>query len=120
MSIDWSSLTDQELSDECMAANNESNRRRVRQEAPAKLEHLNRETLHAEGIVDGSDWSPRLGHNAYPIGFRVLHNGSEWENLIPANVWEPGLDPRLWKDLTNVIPEGVWDPYNGHHKHTVI
>ena len=37
-------------------------------------------------------WKQPLGaHDAYPKGFRVVHNGQEWESDIPDNVWEPGV-----------------------------
>ena len=35
---------------------------------------------------------PTGAHDAYPLGFRVSHNGQNWENTgSAANVWEPGV-----------------------------
>ena len=111
MATDYSQLPDTEFWDVHMAVLNEAKRRRLRQEAPAKQELLNLEVLNAEGIVSGSEWrQPLGGHDAYPVGFQVLRNGILYENLVSANVWEPGIDPMCWKDLTTVTPQGIWDP----------
>lgn len=38
------------------------------------------------------DWvQPTGGHDAYPLGAQVKHNGSNWESDIADNVWEPGV-----------------------------
>jgi len=38
------------------------------------------------------EWSqPYGGHDAYPAGFKVTHNGKVWVNTIDNNVWEPGV-----------------------------
>jgi hypothetical protein len=34
---------------------------------------------------------PTGGHDAYPLGARVSHNGSNWESTYANNVWEPGV-----------------------------
>ncbi len=34
---------------------------------------------------------PLGGHDAYPLGARVSHNGKNWESTIAANVWAPGV-----------------------------
>ena len=40
-----------------------------------------------------SAWvQPTGGHDAYPLGARVTHNGQTWENTgSAANVWAPGV-----------------------------
>jgi len=45
---------------------------------------------------------PVGGHDAYPLGARVLHGGYTWQSLIDANVWEPGSvgAENLWENLT--------------------
>jgi len=30
---------------------------------------------------------------------RVTHDGSRWETLVDNNVWEPGTDPALWREI---------------------
>lgn len=40
---------------------------------------------------------PTGAFDAYPQGYRVQHNGSEWESNINANVWEPGV--AQWTNL---------------------
>lgn len=34
---------------------------------------------------------PTGGHDAYGLGARVAHKGSNWESTVAANVWEPGV-----------------------------
>jgi hypothetical protein len=52
-------------------------------------------------VVDTPDyqpWKQPVGaHDAYALGYKVLHNGHLWESLYAANVWEPGIFG--WKDL---------------------
>jgi hypothetical protein len=61
-------------------------------------------------LIDYNVWEPPVGwrevvsegypawvqptgaHDAYPLNFRVTHNGQDWENTgSTANVWEPGV-----------------------------
>ena len=59
-------------------------------------------------------WKQPLGaHDAYPKGFRVVHNGQEWESDIPDNVWEPSVHG--WSKLSDEeeIPE--WTQPTGAH-----
>ena len=56
----------------------------------------------ATGKVDGAAWvQPTGAHNAYPLGWKVTHGGKTWENITPANVWEPGVSG--WRE---VVAEG--------------
>ena len=42
--------------------------------------------------ADLAAWvQPLGGHDAYPVGARVTHNGKTWESTTPANVWAPGV-----------------------------
>ena len=66
---------------------------------------------------DGAAWVQPLGaHNAYPLGRTVTHNGKTWENITPANVWEPGVSG--WREVVSegypawVQPTGEHDAYN--------
>lgn len=53
---------------------------------------------------------PVGGHDAYPLGARVLHGGYTWQSLIAANVWEPGSvgAESLWENLTPPPPTAAW------------
>lgn len=53
---------------------------------------------------------PAGAHDAYPLGARVVHNGSVWESTIDANVWEPGSAgaETLWTNLTPPPPTNEW------------
>lgn len=44
-------------------------------------------------------WTQPDSTNSYSKGDRVMHNGTKWESLIDANVWEPGAEgtDSLWK-----------------------
>lgn len=46
-------------------------------------------------VVTGSGipaWvQPTGGHDAYPLGAQVTHNGKTWTSTAAANVWEPGV-----------------------------
>lgn len=73
------------------------------------------------GLHDGEDVAPRRfvpawrqpqgAHDAYDVGAWVWHNGQVWENLTPANVWEPGVSG--WRDPLNEWPEWV-QPTGAH------
>jgi hypothetical protein len=49
---------------------------------------------------------PTGAFDAYPAGFRVEHNGKEWESDLDANVWEPGI--ANWTDLNPPPPTEEW------------
>lgn len=66
---------------------------------------------------DGAAWvAPEGAHNAYPLGRTVTHGGKTWENITPANVWEPGVSG--WREVVAegypawVAPTGSHDAYN--------
>lgn len=85
--------------------------------------------LAATAPADGEPWrQPTGAHDAYPTGRTVTHGGKTWENLTPANVWEPGVTG--WREVTAgndwpdwVQPLGAQDAYplgaqvthNGQH-----
>ena len=51
------------------------------------------------GVI--AEWvQPTGSQNAYDTGDQVTHNGSTWESLVDANVWEPGTDETLWSEVT--------------------
>lgn len=53
---------------------------------------------------------PQGAHDAYPDGFKVLHEGHTWESQIPANVWVPGsAGAELYWTCLDCEPQpGVW------------
>ncbi len=55
-----------------------------------------------EVVIEGqiAAWvQPTGGHDAYPLGARVSHNGKTWENTgSAANVWAPGIFG--WTEVT--------------------
>lgn len=97
--------------------------------APTELEALQSVKLESEGVVVGSEWrQPTGAHDAYPLGFVVSFNGAQWENITPANVWQPGVSG--WREITegndwpdwvqptgghDAYPAGAQVTYNGNH-----
>ena len=72
--------------------------------------------LMADAHTDGQPWvQPTGAHDAYPRGITVTHEGKTWENLTPANVWQPGVSG--WRELVAegypawVQPSGAHDAY---------
>lgn len=66
--------------------------------------------------VDGASWvQPTGAHDAYALGVTVTHNDKTWENIAPANVWEPGVSG--WREQVAegypawVQPTGAHDAY---------
>lgn len=64
----------------------------------------------------GEAWvQPTGAHDAYRAGIIVNHNGKTWENLTPANVWEPGVTG--WREVAVdgpvawIQPLGAYDSY---------
>lgn len=66
--------------------------------------------------TDGQPWvQPTGAHDAYPLGITVTHGGKTWENITPANVWQPGVSG--WREQVAqgypawVQPTGAHDAY---------
>ena len=73
--------------------------------------------LMADAHADGAAWvQPTGAHDAYALGITVTHGGKTWENITPANVWEPGVSG--WREVVAegypawVQPTGAHDAYN--------
>ena len=73
--------------------------------------------LMADAHTDGAAWvQPTGAHDAYALGITVTHGGKTWENITPANVWEPGVSG--WREVVAegypawVQPTGAHDAYN--------
>ena len=48
--------------------------------------------LWGSATVGYPPWvQPTGAHDAYNLGDKVSHNGSNWESTVAANVWEPGV-----------------------------
>ena len=72
--------------------------------------------LMADAHTDGAAWvQPTGAHDAYALGITVTHGGKTWENITPANVWEPGVSG--WREVVTegypawVQPTGAHDAY---------
>ena len=72
--------------------------------------------LMEQAHTDGQPWVQPLGaHDSYSVGRTVTHNGKTWENITPANVWEPGVSG--WREVVSegypawVAPTGGHDAY---------
>ena len=72
--------------------------------------------LMADAHTDGQPWvQPTAAHDSYPLGITVTHGGKTWENLTPANVWQPGVSG--WREQVAqgypawVQPSGAHDAY---------
>ena len=67
---------------------------------------------------DGAAWvQPTDAHDAYPLGRTVTHGGKTWENITPANVWEPGVSG--WREqVAQGYPPWV-QPTGGHDAYKV-
>lgn len=73
--------------------------------------------LSTTAHTDGAAWVQPVGaHDAYPKGATVTHVGKNWESLIPANVWAPGVSG--WREVGSegypawVQPTGAHDDYD--------
>lgn len=109
--IDYTSLTDAEVTQLKLEALAEEDRRLRVAQAPIQAESLSMSYLQDVGRVSGAAWvQPQGAHDCYPVGYVVRHLDADWESLIPANVWAPGSDPTLWKDLTPTSDLEAWDP----------
>lgn len=114
MSTDWTALPDNEFWSEYIAVNAEGARRKTLDSAPGLQDDLNESVLAAQGIADGDPWrQPTGGHDAYPTGITVTHDGATWENLTPANVWEPGVSG--WRQLGGGGEPAPWVQPTGAH-----
>ncbi len=77
---------------------------------------------HDHPITEGvrPRWKQPVGaHDTWPLGIIVEHNGDEYESLVPNNVWVPGTNATLWKNLTAPEPDPdvpqPWKPWDGHN-----
>jgi hypothetical protein len=55
---------------------------------------------------------PEGAHDAYDVDALVFHGGRMWQNITPANVWEPGVSG--WRD-TPAVGLPIWVQPTGAH-----
>lgn len=95
----------------------ERNRRRTVREAPERADRVAGEYQRALGRKPGDQWVMPTGPlSVYGLDDETRHREKEWRSRIHANATEPGdpADPqnyRWWENLTDVIPEGQFDPF---------
>lgn len=69
--------------------------------------------LMEDAHADGETWTQPTGaHDAYPLGATVVHNNKTWTNLVPANVWVPGVSG--WREVVASGPAEWVQPTGGH------
>ena len=101
--FDVTTLTDGELAALLDAARAEHFRRRDLANAVEAFPEMREAYLDSIGRGQGEAWQEVTGYeNAYPEGWTVTHNGSEWVSLINGNTLEPGVSG--WRE---VLPENV-------------
>ena len=102
---DLEGLSDEELNELRQAIGAEIERRRIIASAEEQADRIAKEYSEAIGRTDGIEWvQPTGAHDAYPLGATVTHNGKVWENLTPANVWEPGVSG--WREQAGETSDG--------------
>lgn len=54
--------------------------------------------------------APTGAHDAYPLNYRVTHNGKTWRSLVADNVWQPGAQgsEALWLDESAPPATPAW------------
>ena len=89
--MDYTQLTDTELQEIFDAATEEISRRNLITAALTREPILQTGYLVALGRADGEEYvAPTGAYDAYPLGWKVTHDGKTWVSLTAANVWEPG------------------------------
>lgn len=92
----------------------ELNRRDVLEHAEDQVNAVIDSVSQALGRVDGSQWvQPTGAHDAYPIDAVVTDDGVEWVNVVPANVWRPGVAG--WRVMVDAGEVAPWVQPLGYH-----
>ena len=90
--MDYTALTESELQEIFNAVTEETSRRNLITAAISREPILQTGYLTALGRADGEEYvAPTGAHDAYPLGWKVTHDGKTWVSLTAANVWEPGV-----------------------------
>ena len=105
MTISLTDLSDTELDQLRQDVGAEMERRRVIAQAPIRADEIAQEYAKAVGREMGEEWAqPASAVDAYPVGWVVTHEGKQWENLTPANVWQPGVSG--WRETLSEDEDG--------------
>ena len=123
MSIDLSSLTDEELRELQDAVSRERAVRRELNASPEKIDKAIADYQAASGVEDGDPWTFPATALMRPMeGALRRHNGKLWRSTINHNVFEPGvsgwvLEPEIDPETGETIyppfvrPSGAHDAY---------
>lgn len=107
-------MTDAELEQFAIDLQAERDRRHALNTAEAETTRINERYLEAVGRTPGSAREqPVAAHDAYPVGWVVVHNGKQWESLTPANVWRPGESS--WREVVPEPEVAPWVQPTGQH-----
>lgn len=100
MGINLEDTTLEELNSLAIEIADEVNKRLILAEAGERIDKILSEVQQAQGHADGDPWEqPGGAYNAYPLGATSSHGGKLWENLMTANVWEPGTAG--WREVVD-------------------
>lgn len=107
-SIDYSTLSNEDLSSVMRSAEGELKARQTLIETEDKVVELQERFLRVRDRDvpenDVPNWTQPTGaHDVYPKGFIVRHDGKIWVNQHPMNSWEPGTTNSQW--IQSVTPE---------------
>ena len=70
--------------------------------------------LNQQAHEDGQNWVQPTGvHDAYTKGITVKHDGKNWESMIFANVWAPGVSG--WREVVSEGGIAAWVQPTGAH-----
>lgn len=92
MDLDLETLSDEELYDLSNLVQEEVGRRSALANMNQQMDDLIGAHNDAVGRDEGDEWThPTHAIDSYLLDAVVTHNGQEWINEIPYNVWEPGV-----------------------------
>lgn len=115
--MDFTAYDDAALDVLAVEVRQEQRDRQIIRDAPGQANDLATSYWDASGREDGDPWvQPLAAFDAYPLPSTCTHNGKLWENITPANVWEP---PIGWREVVTggglpewVQPLGSFDAYS--------
>lgn len=110
--MDYTTLTDTELQEIFHAATEETSRRNLITAALQREPTLQTGYLVALGRADGEEYVPPTGyHDAYPLGWKVVYQGVEYEALRNGAIGVPGESP----DWRRIAADGEILPWQQPH-----
>lgn len=90
----------------------ELRRRDALVDAAAQIEAAQTAASQALGRKDGDAWvQPTGAHDSYRLGAIVTHGGKRWINVVPVNVWAPGVAG--WREQTADGSPAAWTQPSG-------